>query len=111
MKASVFIDGRDATGVGVVPSVMQWIALDVGTDCRRATIRLPIPESEGLQPELEWCRNKLGQLIPKLKSGKPIAPAEVELEDGVSMDAIVKELERAVSTPDGLSASFRGRWT
>ena len=110
MQPNVFIDGRDAVGEGSVPLAMQWILLDVGTSERRATIRLPIPEAEGQQPETQWCHRRLTELLEKLKERQPVAPAEIALEDGESMAAVIEELERAVSAPERISGSYRGRW-
>jgi hypothetical protein len=108
MQASVFIDGRFAVGTGPVPASMQWVCFDVGSETRLAMIRLPVPEAEGEEPQLEWSRRKLLQLIPKLRAGQSIEPAEMDVEAEASMDAIVAELEKAVSGPGGISSSFRG---
>ena len=109
MGPNVFIHVRDASGTGRVPDVMQHITLDVGSNTSLAMIRLPVPAAEGQQPEIEWCRKQLSNLVTKWKGGVSLAPAEIELEDGVTLEAVVDEVQRAISAPGGISASFRGR--
>jgi hypothetical protein len=96
--------------LGAVPSEMQWVLLDVGSEQSIAKIRLPIPVSEGGLPELDWCRRQLDVLLLQLKSGTPTAPVEIDFEDGASRRDVIHELEKALSIPNGISSTFRGRW-
>lgn len=107
MNPSVHIDSRTTSAATTVPAVMTTMMLDIGREAQIATAELPISDASYV-PELEWCRRELSALLPRLRDREASALAMIRREDGVTMETVIAEIERALATPDGISARFRG---